>query len=138
MSKLSANLSHKHKASSLSLDNTDFVGILELPCYNSSLPVCNDWGNISKYPCRFEGSIYDRSLKIGATSQKGQYDFFREISVGDELIFTDVEGNSYSLSVSDIRYSKQADETALQSENSALTLFIKNVYAFEYIIIFCN
>ena len=35
-------------------------------------------------------------------------------------------------------YEKHANKTELQSETSDLTLFIKNIYAFEYLIIYCN
>ena len=122
----------------LSIDGTDFVGLLEIPRYGSALPVCADWGTPSRYPCQFSGSIYDRTMQIGGTSQKGQYDFYREISVGDSVYFTDMEGNRYAYCVTDVRYEKSADQTALRREESALTLFIKNVYAFEYIIVFCD
>ena len=61
----------------ISVDGTDFVGILEMPRYESALPVGANWGHLTKYPCRFSGSIYDGSLQIGATSQRGQYDFYR-------------------------------------------------------------
>lgn len=122
----------------LSVEGINFAGILEVPKYGSTLPVCADWGEVAKYPCRLSGSVYDRTLQIGGTSQKGEYDFYREISVGDSVFFTDVEGNRFSYEVTDIRYEKHADQTALQRENAALTLFIKNVYAFEYIVIFCH
>ena len=122
----------------LSLDGRDFIGILEIPLYDSTLPVCADWGNPCQYPRCLSGSIYDRSIRIGATSQTGQYDFYRELSVGDSVFFTDMEGNRYTLEISDLRYTKHADQTALQSCNAALTLFIKNVYAFEYLIVLCD
>jgi hypothetical protein len=122
----------------LSADGTDFVGILEMPRFNSALPVCANWGKITKYPCQFSGSVYNRTLQIGATTQKGQYDFYREISVGDSLIFTDMEGNRYTYAVTNLRYEKHANKAELQSETSDLTLFIKNIYAFEYLIISCN
>ena len=124
--------------STLSIDGIDFVGLLEIPRYNSALPVCADWGTPGKYPCQFSGSIYDRTMQIGGTSQEGQYDFYREISVGDRICFTDMEGNRFTYSVTDVRYEKSADQSALQRKEAALTLFIKNVYAFEYIIIFCD
>lgn len=122
----------------LSVDGTDFVGILEMPRYESALPVCGSWGNPDEYPCRFSGSVYDGSIQIGATSQKGQYDFYQEISVGDSLFFTDMEGNRYSYRVTQLHYADHADQTALQRETADLTLFIKNVYDFEYLILFCQ
>ena len=122
----------------LSVDGLDFVGIVELPRYGSILPVCGDWSKNAQYPCRFGGSIYDRTLQIGATTQKGQYDFYREISVGDAVIFTDVEGNRYTYQVSAMRYEKHIDQTALQREDADLTLFVKNIYSFEYLVIFCK
>lgn len=122
----------------VSLEGTDFIGILELPRYSAILPVGAKWGQPNQYPCRFSGSVYDRTLQIGGTSQKGQLDFFREISVGDTVLFTDMEGNRYTYAVTDLRYEKSADQAALRRKESALTLFIKNVYAFEYLIVFCN
>ena len=122
----------------LSADGTDFIGILEMPRHGSVLPVGAEWGRPFRYPRCFGGSVYDRSIMIGASSQKGQYDFYREISVGDELFFTDMTGNRYAYTVKSIIYRTHADRAALNSEESALTLFIKNAYAFEYILVFCD
>ena len=122
----------------LSVDGTDFVGIVEFPRYASVLPVCANWGESSKYPCRFGGSIYDSTMQIGATTQKGQYDFYRELSVGDTVIYTDVEGNQYTFAITSLRSEKHADQAALQHEDVPLTLFIKNIYSFEYLIVFCD
>ena len=122
----------------LAVDGADFVGILEMPQYGSAQPVGAAWGQISKYPCCFSGSVYDRSLQIGGSSQQGQYDFYREISVGDTVYFTDMEGNRFQYAVTDIRYESHADQAALGQQEAALTLFIKNVYAMEYILIFCD
>ena len=124
--------------SALSIDGVNFAGIVELPRYASALPVCTDWGKTYKYPCRFSGSIYDGTMQIGATTQKGQYDFYRELSVGDTVLFTDVEGNRYTFTITSLRYEKHADQTALQREEAALTLFIKNIYSFEYLIVSCD
>jgi sortase A len=122
----------------LSLEGEDYIGILEIPAFGSALPVGARWGNSSRYPCRFSGSVYDRSIRIGATSQAGQYDFYREISVGDVLYFTDMNGNRYSYVVADIRYTRHAGEEIPDNQDADLTLFIQNIYAFEYIWIYCS
>ena len=122
----------------LSVDGIDFVGLIELPRYESVLPVCADWGEISQYPCRFSGSIYDGTMQIGATTQKGQYDFYRELSLGDTVYYTDAEGSRYTYTISSLCSEKQADQGALQKKEAALTLFVKNIYSFEYLIVFCN
>jgi sortase A len=122
----------------LSVDGTDFVGIVELPRFKSTLPVCADWGKTFKYPCRFSGSIYDGTMQVGATTQKGQYDFYRELSMGDTVIYTDAEGNRYTFSITSLVYEKHIDQDVLQQKDAALTLFIKNIYSFEYLIVFCD
>ena len=122
----------------LSVDGTDFVGIVALPRYESVLPVCADWGKTSKYPCRFSGSIYNGTMQIGATTQKGQYDFYRELSVGDTVIYTDMEGNRYTFTITSLCYEKHVDQATLQQKESALTLFVKNIYSFEHLIVFCD
>ena len=122
----------------LSVDGIDFAGIIELPRYASTLPVCADWGKSYQYPCHFSGSVYDGTMQIGATTQKGQYDFYRELSVGDTVLFTDVEGNRYTFVITSLRYERHADQTALRREEAPLTLFIKNIYSFEYLIVFCD
>ena len=122
----------------LSIDGTDFAGVIEMPRFGSALPVGAQWGKVSKYPCLFDGSAYDSTLQIGASSQAGQYDFYRDISVGDSVFFTDMAGNRFSYRVTDIRYEKHADQAALQQVDADLTLFIQNIFAFEYIVIFCD
>ena len=122
----------------LSLEGEDYIGILEIPAFGSALPVGAHWGNSSRYPCRFSGSVYDRPVRPGAPPPAGQYAFYREISVGDSLYFTDMTGNRYSYTVTDIRYAKHAAQETLESREADLMLFIQNVYAFEYIQIYCK
>lgn len=121
-----------------SLSGTDFVGVLEFPQFNSKLPVGNDWGKTFKYPCRFSGSVYNRTIQIGLTTQKGQLDFYREISVGDSVFFLDMEGNMFQYTITNLRYEKHANQSTLQKEDSDLVIFVKNIYAFEYLIVYCK
>ena len=122
----------------LSVNETDFIGILRMPKYQLELPVCAHFGAIYNHPCLFDGSIYDRTIQIGGSSQKGQFDFYREISIGDNLTFTDALGNSYTYAVTNLYYEKNASPTTITKKNADLTLFIKNIYAFEYLIVCCD
>lgn len=120
----------------LAADGADLIGILEFPAFGSAVPVCGDWDGTLLLPCRYAGSLYDGSLIIGATTQKGQFDFYRQIGVGDTLCFTDVTGSRYSYAVTDILHREHADSDSLHG--GALTLFFKNSYASEYIILRCD
>ena len=122
----------------LSVNGTDFLGIIEIPRHGSVLPVGAQWGSVSKYPCRFSGSVYDKSIVVGATTQDGQYDFYRDLTLGDVVVFTDAEGNRFTYKISSMRYEKHADKAALEREQSAFTLFIKNVYSFDYLVVYCD
>lgn len=122
----------------LSVYGNDFVGIIEFPAYDSELPVGAEWIDSSKYPSRFNGSIYDGTLQVGATTQKGQYDFYRKLSLGDTVVYTDMKGNRYTFEITGFRNAEHVDKTALESEEAQFTLFIKNIYSFEYLIVFCN
>lgn len=122
----------------LSVDETDFVGMIEMPGYALTLPVGAVWGGSNKYPCRFGGSIYDGTLQIGATTQKGQFEFYRELFIGDTILYTDMVGNRYTFEIISLRYEAHADQAALQREAAPLTLFIKNIYSFEYLIVSCD
>ena len=121
----------------LPLKGTDYVALLEMPAYGLCLPVADRWGSTSRQPCRYSGSVYDGSLKLGATSQAGQFAFYREISVGDSLYLTDMSGSRYRFQVADIRYVDEVDEQAL-SRDASVVIFIYNVYGWDNIVLYCQ
>ena len=53
--------------------------------------------------------------------------------MGETVIFTDAEGNRYTYKITALRNEKHADQEALQRVDAPLTLFIKNIYSFEYL-----
>lgn len=123
---------------SLSLDGRSFIAVLEFPLQGESLPIEAAWDAYGRFPCRFDGSVYDSSLVIGGSSRKGQFAFFREISCGDCLYLTDMTGRRYAFEVYDLSYSTRADRDTLQSADAALTIFVKNEFSFEYLIVRCR
>lgn len=123
---------------SLGACGKNFIAILELPANNASFPVGAMWDDVNDYPCLFSGSAYDGSLVIGTSNQRGQFDFVKEVDVGNTVYLTDMVGDRFSYEVVDICYSDHADIESLYSESDDLTIFVKNIYAFEYIIIRCT
>lgn len=123
---------------SFNVCENDFIAILELPTNDASFPVGASWDDMDDYPCLYSGSVYDGSLIIGTSNQRGQFEFVKEISVGNAVYITDMTGNRFSYEVTDIQYSDHADRQTLNSETDDLIIFIKNIYAFEYIIIRCS
>ncbi len=123
---------------SLAVDGTDYIGLLSFPMFDSILPVRAEWNKGLPAPCWYDGSVYDGSLIIGTSNQKGQYTFCQEINVRDVLYFTDMTGNRYTYEVTDVRYREHADDQILRNTEADLTLFIKNMYALEYVILYCN
>jgi hypothetical protein len=49
-----------------------------------------------------------------------------------------VEGNRYTFTITSLSYEKHIDQATLQQKKASLTLFIKNIYAFEYLVVFCD
>ncbi len=117
---------------SLSVDGIDYIGLLEIPVFSRVLPVRAWYGSGSPY--RYSGSAYDGSLVVWATTQKGQFDFYRDMCVNDLLYFTDMTGDRFSYQVQDIVYTADFDNM----ESSGLMLVIKNDYSFEYIVVLCS
>lgn len=125
---------------SLELNGTDFCGIIEIPSVDCVLPISARWDehNIEKYPHRFFGSVYNKSLIIGASDNKAQFDFLKTISPGDKVFITDVTGARYVFSVDTIEKSDSVDFEYLSSLDSDLILFAKNTYGFDYTLIRCT
>ncbi len=122
----------------MAVDGEDIAALLEFPSHDATLPVADRWGDPNTCPRRFDGSVYDDSLIIGGTDRRGQMDFVKEIAVGDTLYVTDMTGNRYAYTVTDIEIARHADKETLQKSDTALTVFIKNSTAFEYFILRCG
>lgn len=132
------NARENNEMPSLSVDGIDYVGLIEIPKFNSRLPVMAEQNKNLPCPCVFDGSLYDGSLIIGASAKRGQLDFFKSIEVGDTVSFTDMTGKIYTYGVTDILYRDSLSEAISCNESGELKIFIKNPYGFEYVILICN
>ncbi len=124
----------------MEINSDSFVGIIEVPKYNCSLPIRETWAKnkTDNSPCKYFGSIYDGSLIIGGSDNGGQLDFARIIENYDNVFITDMTGSRYKYTVSDIRRTKDVSAEYLTSADADLVIFAKNSFSFDYTVIRCE
>ncbi len=107
------------------LDGNEYIGILEIPSLELSLPVMSSWSypKLKLAPCRYGGSAYLNDLIIAAHNYPTHFGALGNLELGAAVIFTDADGNEFSYTVSEI---EQLPSTALEEMKSGdwdLTLF---------------
>ena len=122
------------------IGGVDFVGVIEIPAYGTSLPIRAEWKpmRISSYPCRLTGSTYGGDLIIGGSDAEGQFDFMKFITCGDRIYVTDPAGVCFSYRVTDIIRTDDASIENLITDEDDLVIFVKNTYSFGYKAVRCK
>ena len=117
----------------------DFSALLEVPAYGVILPVGDGWepGSVRSYPCRFAGSVYDGTLVIGGADQPGQLDFLDKLEIGTVITVTDMTGAVFTYTVDRVGRSRTAEAEKLMDAGVDLTLFARDAYSLEYILVRC-
>ena len=76
------------------IDGYEYIGVLEIPSEDLSLPVMNEWDytRLKISPCRFTGSYYSDDLVICAHNYMKHLGPLLQIGIGEDVYFTSVEG----------------------------------------------
>ena len=84
-----------------SADGQTYIGVVEVPSLELSLPVISEWSypRLKKAPCRFVGSVYSRDMVICGHNYERHFGRLKDLSIGDEVRFTDAEGNVFYYTV---------------------------------------
>lgn len=121
----------------LAVDGADYLALLELPAHAATFPVLAQPDDRFSPPAHCSGSIYDGSLVIAASTRRGQFDFYRQISTGDAVYITDLAGNRYACQISDILYTDRLDGQ-LPHQDAALTLILQGTSGGQTIFLFAT
>jgi len=123
----------------LQIGGQDFIGLVDIPAFGLTLPIYSIWdtGTVTSFPCRFWGSVYDGSLIVGGADQPGQFDCLDNIQNGDTVTVTDMTGAQFSYGVVRVERAKSAQADRLTDSNTELTLFVRDTYNLDYIIVRC-
>lgn len=115
------------------IDGNQYIGQLEVPSVNVSLPVMYNWNykQLRVSPCRYSGSYYTDDLVICGHNYRTHFSPLRSVSPGADVYFITVKGEQLHYIVSNV---EQVRPTAIEemiknsnnSESSSewdLTLF---------------
>lgn len=110
------------------VDGNLYIGILEIPVLGLKLPIISEWSDarLDVAPCRYTGSAYQNNMIIAGHNYKQFFGSLSELANGDEVIFTDIDGNRFQYTVSLV---EQLPGTAIEEMEAGdwdLTLFTCN------------
>ena len=86
------------------VDGNAYVGVIKIPSRGKEFPVFNEWNysNLKTAPCRYSGTAYLGNLVICAHNYRSHFGGIRTLGYGDEVIFTDMDGNAFHYKVMEI------------------------------------
>ena len=99
--------------------------MLRIPALSLELPVINDWSyaRLRVAPCRYADSVYQGNLVIFAHNYTRHFGRLKNLSRGDEITFTDVDGNVFRYEVAELETLSPYAVDEMTSGDWDLTLF---------------
>lgn len=107
------------------IDGRDYIGVLEIPACELTLPVISDWSYpaLKEAPCRYAGSAYQEDLILAGHNYRSHFGKLQNLAVGDTVRFTDMSGNNFTYMVAERETLAAADVEEMESGDWDLTLF---------------
>lgn len=114
--------------SSVEIDGDKYIGILKISSLGLDLPVMKelDYPKLRIAPCRYKGSVEDGGFIIAGHNYKTHFGRLKDLKSGDEVCFTDVDGNVYNYTVSETELINGTDVSEMESGDWDLSLFTCN------------
>ncbi len=107
------------------LDGVEYVGLLSIPALELELPIINRWSYdaLENAPCRFSGTAYRGNLVLCGHNYASHFGNLKELSIGDSLSFTDMDGHVFYYEVAELETLQPTETERLQSGDWPLSLF---------------
>ena len=102
-----------------------YIGTLEVPALGLELPVMGEWSypRLRKAPCRYRGSAYQGDLIVAAHNYRSHFGGLKSLAPGDEVRFTDMDGNVFRYTVAETEVLDGTAVEAMEAGEWDLTLF---------------
>jgi sortase A len=109
----------------IEIEGNAYIGWLDIPSLSLSLPVMSQWSyaNLNIAPCRYSGSAYLDNLVIAAHNYKSHFRNIKNLTAGDQVCFTDADGNVFTYEVAEVEQLSPTEVEAMEQSGYPLTLF---------------
>ena len=107
------------------VDGGKYIGVLEIPTLNLSLPVASQWSYpaLRKSPCRYDGTAYKGNFIVSAHNYVSHFGNLKSLNEGDQVSFTDMDGNVFRYTVAALEVIMPEDIEGMKSGDWDLTMF---------------
>lgn len=107
------------------VDGTDYIGILEIPSLNLSLPVASSfsYSRLRVAPCLYAGSCYSNDMVIAGHDYASHFGSLKWAEDGADVYFTTVDGKVFHYQVDSKEIYKPTQVQEMISGDWDLTLF---------------
>lgn len=107
------------------IDGYAYIGYLSIPSLELELPVMSEWDytRLKIAPCRYAGSTKTDDLVIAAHNYTRHFGPIKNLSIGDEVYFTDMDGVVSVYEVAETDVLQPTDVEEMTSGKFDLTLF---------------
>ena len=117
-----------------------YIGILEIGALRLKLPVLDTFSyrNIKVAPARFFGSVYDDNLILLAHNYQSHFGKLHLLQAGDEVSFTDMDGNRFRYTVAQVEVIGGMERDKLAEGDFDLCLFTCTLGGKNRVIVRCR
>ena len=107
------------------VDGNEYIGTLDIPALELSLPVMSDWSypQLKIAPCRYAGTAYKSGFVIAGHNYRRHFGPLSQLTAGDRVTFTDVDGNVFYYRVAEIQILEPTAIEDMTTSAWALSLF---------------
>lgn len=121
------------------IDDNLYIGVLEIPLLDISLPVMDEWDydRLKTAPCRYEGAVSLDNMIIAAHNYRSHFGRLHKLEIGDEVAFIDVEDNRIEYQVTEVIYLNGSEVDEIENGEWDLTLFTCSIDSQRRIVVRC-
>lgn len=107
------------------VDGNRYVGFLTIPALELELPVMDDWNyeRMRIAPCRYSGTLLGGDLVIAAHNYLRHFGHLMELTIGSEVLFTDISGNTTRYRVAELEILGPSEIERMTAGDYDLSLF---------------